>query len=115
MKISAITLPTSCMPTAVRFYAQLGFSLHRGGESSTFSTFQVGEHHVNLRYVVDSEFYSSAALVIFAVENVDQTYQQFVEGGLVPEFEPRDAVWGERYFHIRDPDGNALSFAQRLN
>ena len=25
--------------------------------------------------------------------------------GLTPDFAPRDAPWGERYFHIRDPDG----------
>ena len=25
---------------------------------------------------------------------------------------PRDAEWGERYFHITDPDGHELSFAR---
>jgi hypothetical protein len=24
---------------------------------------------------------------------------------------PRDAPWGERYFHVSDPDGHELSFA----
>ena len=33
---------------------------------------------------------------------------------LDPDFAPRDAVWGERYFHITDPDGHELSFARRL-
>ena len=27
------------------------------------------------------------------------------------ENEPTDALWGERFFHIRDPDGYQLSFA----
>jgi len=27
---------------------------------------------------------------------------------------PADAPWGERYFHILDPDGHELSFARRL-
>ena len=27
------------------------------------------------------------------------------------ENEPSDAAWGERYFHIREPDGYQLSFA----
>jgi len=27
---------------------------------------------------------------------------------------PDDAPWGERYFHIRDPDGHELSFARPL-
>jgi uncharacterized glyoxalase superfamily protein PhnB len=28
--------------------------------------------------------------------------------------EPADAPWGERYFHVRDPDGHELSFARPL-
>ncbi len=28
--------------------------------------------------------------------------------------QPRDASWGERYFHMRDPDGHELSFARPL-
>jgi hypothetical protein len=27
---------------------------------------------------------------------------------------PRDAAWGERYFHLHDPDGQELSFAQPI-
>jgi len=31
--------------------------------------------------------------------------------GLKPE-SPRDAAWGERFFHVTDPDGHELSFAE---
>ena len=34
--------------------------------------------------------------------------------GLKPDFTPCDAEWGERYFHITDPDGHELSFARAL-
>ena len=27
---------------------------------------------------------------------------------------PRDAEWGERFFHLTDPDGHELSFARPL-
>jgi len=27
---------------------------------------------------------------------------------------PRDAAWGERFFHLTDPDGHELSFAWPL-
>jgi uncharacterized glyoxalase superfamily protein PhnB len=27
---------------------------------------------------------------------------------------PRDAEWGERFFHLTDPDGHELSFAWPL-
>ena len=32
--------------------------------------------------------------------------------GWTPRRSPRDAKWGERYFHITDPDGHELSFAR---
>jgi uncharacterized glyoxalase superfamily protein PhnB len=28
---------------------------------------------------------------------------------------PRDAEWGERFFHLVDPDGHELSFARPLH
>jgi uncharacterized glyoxalase superfamily protein PhnB len=27
---------------------------------------------------------------------------------------PQDASWGERYFHLPDPDGHELSFARPI-
>ncbi len=47
------------------------------------------------------------------VSDVDAHYQALAASGLSPE-EPRDASWGERFFHIRDPDGHELSFAELL-
>ncbi|TWU57111.1 VOC family protein [Rubripirellula reticaptiva] len=114
MKLSAVTLPTSCMAAAVRFYTHLGFALHRGGEQASFTTFQVSEQHVNLRLINPDAPTPVASLIIFAVDDVDVLYQSLVDKGLKPEFEPKDAEWGERYFHLRDPEGNELSFAQRI-
>ena len=37
-----------------------------------------------------------------------------IDSGLAPEAAPRDADWGERYFHLTDPDGHELSFARPL-
>jgi uncharacterized glyoxalase superfamily protein PhnB len=52
---------------------------------------------------------------IFYVDDVDNQHAQAVAAGLQPSFTPRDAPWGERYFHIVDPDGHELSFAQPLS
>ena len=41
-------------------------------------------------------------------------HARVVGAGHAPEFAPRDAAWGERYFHVRDPDGHELSFARPL-
>ena len=31
-----------------------------------------------------------------------------------PAAPPRDASWGERFFHVTDPDGHEISFAWSL-
>ena len=38
--------------------------------------------------------------VIFQVSSVDAIYEKVLGLGLVPDFAPRNASWGERYFHI---------------
>ena len=35
-----------------------------------------------------------------------------VAAGLEPDTAPWDASWGERFFHMTDPDGHELSFAR---
>jgi len=41
-------------------------------------------------------------------------YAHVLAQGFSPEAPPRDAPWRERYFHLADPDGHALSFARPL-
>ena len=38
----------------------------------------------------------------------------WVEAGVAPSTTPEDAPWGERYFHVTDPDLHELSFAKPL-
>ena len=45
---------------------------------------------------------------------VDAFYRRAKAHGIEPQFEPRDAPWNERYFHLTDPDGHELSFARPL-
>ena len=51
--------------------------------------------------------------LIFRVDKVDDLHASFMAKGMQAE-PPRDGSWGERYFHIKDPDGHELSFAQLL-
>ena len=51
--------------------------------------------------------------VIFRVDQVDALHAALAAQGMTPEL-PRDGAWGERYFHIKDPDGHELSFAELL-
>jgi catechol 2,3-dioxygenase-like lactoylglutathione lyase family enzyme len=52
--------------------------------------------------------------VIFYVADVDALYDRALAAGYQPATAPRDAEWGERFFHLIDPDGHELSFARPL-
>jgi catechol 2,3-dioxygenase-like lactoylglutathione lyase family enzyme len=57
--------------------------------------------------------------IIFHTENVDRLYSymkhdEYISKSIVFENEPTNASWGERFFHIREPNGYQLSFAQPL-
>jgi uncharacterized glyoxalase superfamily protein PhnB len=52
--------------------------------------------------------------VIFYERDVDALHARLVAAGYRPEAPPRDAPWGERFFHLTDPDGHELSFAWPL-
>jgi catechol 2,3-dioxygenase-like lactoylglutathione lyase family enzyme len=111
LSISAVTLATHDMARAVRFYRALGFRLKYGGEDTAFTSFTVGQGHLNLIAVQPERRWAWWGRVILYVEDVDALYAQARACGLVPDAPPRDAEWGERYFHITDPDGHELSFA----
>jgi uncharacterized glyoxalase superfamily protein PhnB len=50
--------------------------------------------------------------VIFYHYDVDALHARVVAAGYRPDTAPGDAKWGERFFHLTDPDGHELSFAQ---
>ncbi len=112
--ISAITLVTADMATSVAFYKALGMKLRFGGELSSFTSLHAGTCHVNL-VVNDRERSDFWGRVIFYVDDVDTLYEQILTAGYATETKPADANWGERYFHIRDPDNHELSFARLLH
>ena len=102
------------MARAVWFYRALGFPLRYGGEDAEFTSFAAGDSYLNLTRQPADRRWSWWGRVIFYVSDVDALYERAVARGLEPESTPRDAEWGERYFHIRGPDGHQLSFARPL-
>ena len=112
--ISAVTLVTADMARAVRFYEALGFRRLLGGPEATFTSFAVGGNYLNLAAKTTSTPLPAWGRVIFYVTDVDTFYNRATGAGLSPQFAPRNAEWGERYFHLSDPDGHKLSFARPL-
>ncbi|MGH6715263.1 MAG: VOC family protein [Bradyrhizobium sp.] len=112
--ISAITLASHDMACAVRFYRALGFEVLHGGEGAPFTSFRVGAGYLNLIAQPAERSWSWWGRVIFYVADVDALYDLARAAGYEPATVPRDAEWGERFFHIVDPDGHELSFARPL-
>lgn len=110
--ISAVTLAVQDMARAVAFYRNIGFSMLYGGDKASFTSFRLGNTFLNL---ILAPTYQGRwwGRVIFRVDDADAFYDALRSQGLNPE-PPRDAEWGERYFHIKDPDGHELSFAELL-
>ncbi len=114
--ISAVTLLTSDMERSWRFYSGLGFRLRYGGPGAQFTSFVVGSGYLNLQ--LDPALARSEGIwgrVIFWVDDVDALHAAVIESGHEPSTSPADAPWGERYFHVLDPDGHELSFARPLD
>lgn len=136
-RISAITLLVKNMQKSCNFYSKIpGFRLVYGGLFNTFTTYQVGESipnmHLNLELkssrMVRKDYNnkdnqdvdaSKFGRIIFHTEDVDELYRYLKNNETISkmisfENEPKDAPWGERYFHVREPDGYHLSFANSI-
>ena len=131
-RISAVTLLITDMKRSCSFYSRLpGFVLvYGGGRNDRFTTFKIGgikpSTYLNLELVASkssgTSYLKSAkhvTRIIFHTHDVDKLYLHMQKSKTIPklinfEGEPVDAKWGERYFHVLDPDGYQLSFATPL-
>jgi catechol 2,3-dioxygenase-like lactoylglutathione lyase family enzyme len=110
--INAVTLGVTDMAASCAFYAALGFELAYGGPGAPFTSFRVGPTFLNLQRVDAVE--TGWGRFVVHVDDVDAVHQRAVDAGLSPTMAPSDAPWGERYFHIDDPDGHEVSLARPL-
>jgi catechol 2,3-dioxygenase-like lactoylglutathione lyase family enzyme len=112
--ISAITFRVLNMKASVQFYRNvLGMELLYGGEQASFSSLRANNSESAILNLERGDTVSRWGRLIFHVSDVDAFWIHLKEKGFDPNI-PRDASWGERYFHVLDPDGHELSFAQPL-
>jgi catechol 2,3-dioxygenase-like lactoylglutathione lyase family enzyme len=103
------------MAAAVAFYAALGLTISYGGADSDFTSMRVGEEQfLNLITAGPERRWAWWGRLILHVDDVDAVHARALAAGLRPEAPPRDAEWGERYFHVTDPDGHEVSIARPL-
>jgi catechol 2,3-dioxygenase-like lactoylglutathione lyase family enzyme len=113
-KVSAVTFRVADMGRSVRFYRDvLGMELLYGGEGAGFSSFRVKDVQSAILNLELGHAVTGWGRIIFYVADVDAFWAYLKERGFDPE-RPQDASWGERYFHMFDPDGHELSFARPI-
>jgi len=117
-KISAVTLSVSDMKKSIEFYSKIpNFKIVYGGSDSKFTSFMIEDvtkSYLNLKLSkMDSPNFGR---IIFYVDDVDELFAYMENDEIISrlcklESKPEDAIWGERFFHMLDPDGYKLSFA----
>ena len=113
-KISAITFRVLNMKASVQFYRNvLGMELLYGGERASFSSLRASNSEAAILNLEQGDSVPQWGRLVFHVSDVDSLWSHLREKGFNPEV-PRDASWGERYFHMLDPDGHELSFARPI-
>jgi catechol 2,3-dioxygenase-like lactoylglutathione lyase family enzyme len=113
-KISAVTFRVANMAESVRFYGNvLGMEIIYGGEDECFSSLRTRDAQYPILNLEQGEPVTRWGRLIFYVADVDAFWAYLLGKGFHPG-SPRDASWGERYFHMSDPDGHELSFARPI-
>ena len=114
-ELNAIGIVSSNLRASIAFYRLLGVDFPEGGEGHIEATLPSG-----LRFMLDAEDVVKSfrpdwtretgnqlalAFECASPAEVDELYEQVTAAGLVGEKEPWDAVWGQRYAQLSDPDG----------
>jgi len=114
--LNAITFVVLDMAASLAFWQRAGFEIAYGGPDAPFTSVTLGDgSFVNLSAnEANAEPGGRWGRVIVHVASVEDVHAAMVDAGYEPHAAPKDAPWGERYFHITDPDGNEVSFARPL-
>ena len=120
-KISAVTLLVTDMKRSVEFYSKIpNFNLVYGCSDSQFTSFLIDDmskSYLNLK--LKKTHSTDFGRIIFYTDDVDGLFAYMQDDKIVSELgkfesKPQDATWGERFFHMLDPDGYKMSFATPL-
>ena len=126
MKFSNVRLLVRDYKKCFKFYTEnLGLEPAWGDEEGCYASFRVAEGIEGFALFV-SDFMAPAvgnadksqptdcrekSMMSFEVENVDATYQIFLEKGIQFVNQPTDMPdWGMRVVHLRDPEENLIEF-----
>ncbi|BAZ33436.1 glyoxalase/bleomycin resistance protein/dioxygenase [Cylindrospermum sp. NIES-4074] len=129
LQLTHLRLLVSNYKDTFLFYRDLlGFDVDWGDENTGYAEFNTGSIQLALlkkelmaEVVPNTDEPSSVAnqdktFLIFAVDNVDEVYQQLQAHQVNIIAPPQDrSDWGIRTAHFRDPDGNLIEIYTNLS
>jgi uncharacterized glyoxalase superfamily protein PhnB len=124
---NAFGLAVAEMAAALAFYRELGLETPTGADGAPHAEVALGsglrllfDTHDTIRSF-DPDFTASTsgghfslAFACTAPAEVDNTYDRMVGAGHRGHKKPWDAVWGQRYAVLLDPDGNHVDLYAAL-
>ena len=128
MKMTHTRLLVSNYSDCFIFYRDImGFTVVWGEETGIYADFNVNGHLLALfgkapmAEAIGAESPKPKSeqqddmCLIFAVDDVDDTYDSLKQKGIVPISMPHDRKeWGIRCFHFRDPAGNLIEINKEI-
>ncbi len=120
MRLDVVGIAVKDMAVSLQFYRLLGLTVPGGAESKAHVEVDLGSVRLAwdsiglLRKVYDgweapSGHRIELAFQCDARDDVDAVYARMTWHGYRRHKAPLDAVWGQRYAIVEDPDGNLLS------
>ncbi len=122
MRFTSLILWVQENESSAKWYKKLGFDLVRSDDDK--SIVRLGDFEIWLVNMHDDEQFAGDALtsvkgkgmyMYIAVDDIEETHQQFIANGIRPYTRPKDWPWGTREFIVKDPDGYKLCFWQERN
>ena len=127
MKLDAVGVVSKNMKESVRFYSLLGFeftevpddAMHLeakrqdGASRFMIDNYQMIKEHSGIDAKPSN--FSAFAILCDSVGEVDATVEKVKAAGFQVAREPWDAVWGQRYAVLIDPDGYGVDLFAPLN
>lgn len=130
LRLAVIEFVVADMAATLAFYRLLGLDLpdpaeagaeghvqaDLGGIQIAFDTEEViKSFHPGFARPPKGVSQTAVALLAGSPAEVDEAYAAVIAAGYEGELEPWDAVWGQRYAVVRDPDGNQVDLYAPLS
>ncbi|HAW19038.1 MAG TPA: glyoxalase/bleomycin resistance/extradiol dioxygenase family protein [Flavobacteriales bacterium] len=108
MNLNQVTVPSLDVPNAIDFYSALGLKLivHTHDAYARFEC-STGDATFSI-HQVETLPIGTGTIVYFEVDDIDATYQELRDTGIIFTLKPTLQPWLWKEAHLVDPDGNKI-------